>query len=189
MMVMHARRVPAARSLATPARCAGTLWSQREVNMLARDFMDTRFHTLHPQQTVAETFAAFQKASEIEGKKIFGMMVTDDDDRLVGMLSMYDILNYVQPKHVSIFGEMDDVDPTLAYRNRLNAIQSIRVDDIMTTDVVTVGPETHLMVIAEMMIKKHIRRLPVVEEQAVVGIVYVSDVFYWIMKMFSSEDA
>ena len=73
--------------------------------MLASDFMDTRFHVLHPQQTIAEAVSAFQEASEGEKKKIFGMMVTDDDDRLVGMLSMYDILNFVQPKHVAIFGE------------------------------------------------------------------------------------
>ncbi len=155
--------------------------------MFAGDFMDTQFHTLHPQQSIAEAFAAFQKASAIEKKKVFGMMVTDDEARLVGMLSMYDVLNYVQPKHVAIFGEMDDVDPTQAYRNRLGTIQSIRVDDIMTTDVVTVGPDTHLMVIAEIMIKKHIRRLPVIDDQTVVGIVYVSDVFHRIMTMFSAE--
>ena len=157
--------------------------------MFARDFMDTQFHTLHPQQNIAEAFSAFQEASQIEGKKVFGMMVTDEVDRLVGMLSMYDVLNYVQPKHVAIFGEMDDLDPTEAYRNRLSTIQSIHVDDIMTTDVVTVRPDTHLMVIAEIMIKKHIRRLPVVADDTVLGIVYVSDVFHRIMTMFSADDA
>lgn len=156
--------------------------------MFARDFMDTRFHTLHPRQNIAEAFAAFQKASQIEAKKIFGMMVTDDEDRLVGMLSMYDVLNYVQPKHVAIFGEMEDLDPSEAYRSRLSTIQSVRIDDIMTTDVVTVRPDTHLMVIAEMMIKKHIRRLPVVEDETVMGIVYVSDVFHRIMTMFSADN-
>ena len=153
--------------------------------MFARDFMDTRFHTLHPRQNIAEAVSAFQKASQIEKKKIFGMMVTDDEDRLVGMLSMYDILNYVQPKHVAIFGEMEDIDPSDVYRGRLETIRSVRVDDIMTTEVITVKPDTHLMVIADIMIKKHIRRLPVVEDRAVVGIVYVSDVFYHLMTMVS----
>ena len=152
--------------------------------MFARDFMDTRFHTLHPRQSIADAFAAFQRASASEGKKVFGMMVVDNNERLVGMLSMYDVLNYVQPKHVAIFGEMDDLDPTQAYRNRLDTIQSIRVDDIMTAEVVTVRPDTHLMMIAEIMIKKHIRRLPVVEGQTVLGIVYVSNVFHRIMTMF-----
>jgi CBS domain-containing protein len=155
--------------------------------MFASDFMDTRFHVLHPQQSIADAVSAFQKASESEKKKIFGMMVTDDDDRLIGMLSMYDILNYVQPKHVAIFGEMEDLDLAQVYRSRLKTIRSILVDDIMTTEVVTVRPDTHLMVIAEIMIKKHIRRLPVVKDQVVVGIVYVSDVFNQLMAMFSLE--
>ena len=156
--------------------------------MLAKDFMDTRFHVLHPQQSIAEAVSEFQKASIDEGKMIFGMMVTDDDDRLIGMLSMYDILNYVQPKHVAIFGEMEDLDPAQIYKSRFKTIGSILVDDIMTTEVVTVTPDTHLMVIAEIMIKKHIRRLPVVQGQNVVGIVYVSDIFYGLMSMFSSEN-
>ena len=116
-------------------------------------------------------------------------MVTDSDDRLVGMLSMYDILNFVQPKHVAIFGEMEDLDPAQIYWDRLNTIRSILVDDIMTTEVVTVQPDTHLMVIAEIMIKKHIRRLPVVADKAVVGIVYVSQVFNRLMALFSSREA
>jgi CBS domain-containing protein len=158
-------------------------------DMRARDLMDTRFHVLHPQQSIAEAVSGFQAASSGENKKIYGMMVTDENDRLVGMLSMYDILNYVQPKHVAILGEMQDLDPEQAYRNRLKTIRSILVDDIMTTEVITVQPETHLMVIAEIMIKKHIRRLPVVMGQTVVGIVYVSDVFYRLMTMVSSDGA
>ena len=154
--------------------------------MLAKDVMDTRFHVLHPQQTIAEAVSAFEEASAQEKQKIFGMMVTDSDDRLVGMLSMYDILNFVQPKHVAIFGEMEDLDPAQIYRDRLHTIRSILVDDIMTTEVATVQPDTHLMVIAEIMIKKHIRRLPVVAGKTVVGIVYVSEVFNRLMALFSA---
>ncbi len=157
--------------------------------MIARDFMDTRFHTLNPRQSIAEAVAAFKAATQKERRKIFGMMVTDEQDRLVGMLSMYDVLNYVQPKHASIIGEMDDIDPAEVYRSRLATIGSIRVDDIMTTEVVTIKPETHLMVIAESMIKRHIRRLPVVEDSTVVGIVYVSDVFYRMMDLFPADSA
>ena len=155
--------------------------------MFARDLMDIHFHTLHPRQSIAEAVSAFQRASEEEGKKIFGMMVTDDADRLVGMLSMYDILNYAQPKHVSILGEMEDLDIDNAYRHRLKSIQKITVNDIMTTEVVTIKPDTHLMIIAEIMIKKHIRRLPVVDGSTVVGVVYVSDAFYRLMHTFISS--
>lgn len=154
--------------------------------MIARDIMQTRFQTLSPENTIAEAVKCFQTAGEAEKKKIFGLMVTDSSDHLVGMLSMYDILLFIQPKHIQIWGEMEDLDPSVLYDERLEQVKSILVGDIMTAEVVTIAPDTHLMVIADIMIKKHIRRLPVVDGQEVVGIVYVSDVFHNLLDKFMS---
>lgn len=152
--------------------------------MIAQEIMDRRFHTLHPAMTIREAVRAFRDATREEGKKVFGMLVTDDQGRLVGMLSMYDILIYIQPKHTAIWSEMEQLDPDLLFQEQLRLVQSVRVDYIMTSEVVTVSPETHLLVIADVMIKKHIRRLPVVADRQVVGIVYVSDVFYEMLHTF-----
>ena len=152
--------------------------------MIARDIMKARFHTLSPHDTIAEAVKHFQIALEDEQKKVFGLMVTDENDQLVGMLSMYDILLFIQPKHAHIWGEIEDIDPSELYDERLERVKSIMVADIMTTEVVTIAPDTHLMVIADIMIKKHIRRLPVVDGQEVVGIVFVSDVFHHLLRKF-----
>ena len=152
--------------------------------MLARDIMQTSFHALSPHDTIAEAVRHFQTAVEPNQKKIFGLMVTDENDHLVGMLSMYDILLFIQPKHARIWGEMEDLDPSELYDERLDKIKSVLVGDIMTPEVVTIAPDTHLMVIADIMIKKHIRRLPVVAGPEIVGIVFVSDVFQHLLKKF-----
>ena len=152
--------------------------------MIARDIMQVRFQTLFPRDTIAEAVKKFHTAIELEQKKVFGLMVIDEGDHLVGMLSMYDILLFIQPKHAHIWGEMEDIDPSQLYDERLERVKSILVGDIMTPEVITITPDTHLMVIADMMIKKHIRRLPVVDGQDVVGIVYVSDVFHQLLKKF-----
>ena len=152
--------------------------------MIARDIMQTTFHILSPLNTIAEAVRQFRKATEEEGRKVFGLMVTDENEHLVGMLSMYDILVFIQPKHAHIWGEMKDIDPSELYDERLDKVKSIRVGDIMTPEVVTISPDTHLMVIADIMIKKHIRRLPVVDGRDIVGIVFVSDVFHHLLKRF-----
>ena len=152
--------------------------------MIARDIMQTRFHTLAPGDTIAEAVKYFESAGESEKKKIFGLMVTDEKDHLVGMLSMYDILLFIQPKHAHIWGEMEDINPAELYDDRLDKVKSILVGDIMTPEVVTIPPDAHLMVIADIMIKKHIRRLPVVDGQEIVGIVFVSNVFHHLLKKF-----
>jgi hypothetical protein len=45
--------------------------------MLAREIMDTRFHTLRPDQSIADAVKTFHAASIEEQKKIFGMIVID----------------------------------------------------------------------------------------------------------------
>ncbi len=155
--------------------------------MLARDIMQINFHTLAPTDTIAEAVNTFHLAAAWEKKKVFGLMVTDPSDQLVGMLSMYDILLFIQPKHIQIWGEMEDLDPSELYEERLQQVKSILVGDIMTAEVVTISPDTHLMAIADIMIKKHIRRLPVVDDREVVGIVYVSDVFHYLLERFISS--
>ncbi len=152
--------------------------------MLARDIMDTWFHTINPGNTIADAVKSFQKASQAEKKSIFGLMVTDDNDKLVGMLSMYDILLFIQPKHAQIWGEMDDLDPDQLFDERLERVKKIQVQDIMSTDVITVSPDTHILMIVDIMIKKHIRRIPVIENREVVGIIYRSAVFYHLLNKF-----
>ena len=152
--------------------------------MHATDVMMTRFMTLNPDNTITEAVKRFEAASQEQGKNVFGLMVTDDTDRLVGMLSMYDILLFVQPRHANIWQELEDEEQAGAFRELLGRVKSIRVGDLMTTDVVTITPKTPLLAIVDIMIKRHIRRLPVVRDQEVVGIVYISDLFYYLLQEY-----
>jgi CBS domain-containing protein len=152
--------------------------------MIAQDVMTTRFHCLNQSDTVASAVKAFKEAGAAEGRRVFGMMVTDAADHLVGMLSMYDILVFIQPKHVHIWGEMDDMDPGPLFDALLDRVKHVRVADIMTTEVTTVKPDTHLLVIVDMMINRHIRRIPVVADGEIVGMVYRSEVFFSLLDRF-----
>ncbi|MGA7105146.1 MAG: CBS domain-containing protein [Candidatus Deferrimicrobiaceae bacterium] len=152
----------------------------------AKDVMYTEFNTLRPDIHISEAVRMFRKASEKEQKKVFGMMVTDDTGRLIGMISMYDILLFIRPKHIHIWGMMEDIDIEGLVDNACKKAQSILVGDIMTTDVITVKPETHLMMILDIMIKKHVRRIPVLDKDKAIGIVYISDLFYHLLERLDS---
>ncbi len=153
--------------------------------MIVKKVMSPKFHCLHPKQTIVEAINAFKTASESEGNNIFGMMVTDNDDQLVGMLSMYDILLFIKPKNIPILGEMEEFSTEPLFDGLLERVKKIYVEDIMATDMVTIKPDTHIMVVVDIMLKKHIRRLPVIENNRVVGIVYRHSVFYHLMRKFT----
>jgi len=144
--------------------------------------MNTDFQTVSSTDSITEAVNAFHNASVSVERKIFGLMVTDKNEYLVGMLSMYDILLYIQPKHIHIWGEMDDLDPQQLFDGMFNRVKSIMVGDLMTTEVITIQPDTHIMVIVDLMIRKHIRRIPVIEDNRIIGIVYISDVFYYLLQ-------
>src|SRR5512147_1584180 len=85
---------------------------QREhaVSLTARQVMDTRFVTLRPELSISEAVSIFRRASREQGQTVFGMMVTDEVGTLLGLLSIYDILLLIRPKHIHIWGEMEDLE-------------------------------------------------------------------------------
>jgi CBS domain-containing protein len=147
--------------------------------------MDTAYSTLSPGMTIGEAVRVFQTAGEEHHQVVFGMVVTDGEGRLVGMLSMYDILLLIRPKHIHIWGEIMDVDVTGILDEALRRARPMLVEDIMTTDLITITPDMHLLRIIDIMIKKHVRRLPVLEEGKMVGMVYLSRVFQHLLGKWS----
>lgn len=147
------------------------------MGLTARDIMETRFFTLNPSMPVREALQVFKRAKEATGQTVFGLLVTDDDGRLVGMLSMYDIFLLLRPKHIHIWGEMSDLDLPGILDAACDRIQPVPVGDIMSTELVTITPDTHVLHIVDIMIVKHVRRLPVLEHGKLLGIVYISRVF------------
>jgi CBS domain-containing protein len=157
------------------------------MSVTARDFMSTQFYTLLPQMPVADAVRVFETANAEQHATVFGMMVLDAQGQLVGMLSMYDIFLLMRPKHIHIWGEMGDIDVTGIINESCRRAKPILVGDIMTSELITITPETHLLLIVDIMIKKHVRRLPVVENDKVVGIVYISTVFRHVMERLLRE--
>ena len=143
----------------------------------AATVMSTEFPTLYPETPLTEAIRLFRDSSGEHGRRLFGVMVTDREHHLAGMLSMYDILLYIRPKHVQVWGAMDDLDVAGLLEAAGERLKSIQVGDIMTPEVVTVAPHIDILVVLDIMIKKHVRRLPVIEDDRIVGIVYISDLF------------
>ena len=152
----------------------------------AKDVMTTAFQTLHPDTPIKEAIDVFLQANARENRRVFGLMVTDDNGSLAGMLSMSDILLYMRPKHIHIWGTMEDIDVDGIIKNACDRINAVRVGDLMTVEVISINPQTHLMMILDIMVKKHIRRLPVLKGDTIVGIVYFSDLFRHVLERLSN---
>jgi CBS domain-containing protein len=61
--------------------------------------------------------------------------------------------------------------------------ETVKVEDIMTGELITIGPEADLEEAADIMTEKDIKRLPVIYEGKLVGIVSASDLITYEKKL------
>ncbi len=77
-----------------------------------------------------------------------------------------------QQKLVGIITDRDIVLRTIACDKD---VMQTKVTDIMTTDVIRTSKDTEVSWVADIMAKNQIRRVPVVEDEKLVGIISVGD--------------
>jgi CBS-domain-containing membrane protein len=147
------------------------------MNLTARDVMVTEFNTIDEHAPIEEAVRMISQGKiRKTGYKTISMMVTDAFGELVGVISMFDILYHLRPPILNYMGESINIpeDELKAYINRFKALT---VAQVMSSPVRYVAPDTSLLVIVDRMVKEKCRRLPVVENAKVIGIVYLTEVF------------
>jgi CBS domain-containing protein len=156
--------------------------------MKAKDVMIPVSDYLTPDTTIATAVNALimaRRGGERPGVK--GLAVLDEAGRLIGMLTMRDILKAVFPTYMSFMNLGDFTwDGMLEEMSRKVADKKVR--ELMTKDVMTVQEDAPLMECVDHMIKGNIKRLPVVDTTGrVVGMLYERDIFLSITKAMHQE--
>lgn len=123
---------------------------------VARDIMTKNVITASPDMLLTEVMDLLLRSS------ISGMPVVDEDGTLVGIISEIDLVN-------------------LAFSG--NAADT-RVKEIMTKDVVYFGPRADMGELVQCFSTKRLRRVPIVEDNKVVGVVSRRDIMRDIFRQY-----
>ena len=105
--------------------------------------------------------ATMQEALSLLAEKNVGAVIILDGGKVAGILSERDIVRKMAKE-----GDC-----------RLD----IPVSELMTHEVITVGSEKTLDACMKLMTLKHIRHLPVVDEDVLVGVISIGDVVRWVI--------
>ncbi len=138
--------------------------------MYASDIMTREVKTISPDATIDEAIAILLSA------RVSGLPVADAEGRLVGVVSEGDFLHRAElgsikrkPRWIEfLLGPGEIAKSYVLSHGR-------RVHDVMTRDVVTVGPTASMNEVVEVMEKRRVKRLPVVSGDRLVGIITRSD--------------
>ena len=130
------------------------------------DLMDRDLTVVMEHSTINEAIDIFYYHN------VAGLPVVNMNWQLVGFLSETDILRAATPSYLEVLtqtsflsGEEDE------FIRQLEALGHLPVKDYMNKSPVSVEPYLSLMSVADLMIRKHFRRLPVVENGVLVGII------------------
>jgi CBS domain-containing protein len=151
--------------------------------MKAKDLMIPIYEFLRPDNTLKEAVNLLRNAKRGEEKVgVKGLPVLDENGKLIGMLSMGDILKAVFPSYLSMMN-LGDFTWDGMVESMAQKVSGKKVEELMTEPVVTVDEEASLMECVDHMIKKNVKRLPVIDKSGrVAGMLYERDVFFVIVK-------
>lgn len=125
------------------------------------DYMQTNPLVLSPSSTLKEAIQS------MIGSKANGAVVLDENKKVVGILSSWDIIQYIVPdyleqdKHLATF-ESGDV-----FAERTLELQNDPISNFMSTALHTCKADHFIMEVATLLSEFHIRQLPVVDENGV----------------------
>ncbi len=159
--------------------------------MKAKDLMIRINESLSPDMTLKEAVGILRVARRGEEKvRVRALPVLDPAGKLIGMLTMSDILRAVYPSYMNLMnlgdftwdGMVEDMAKKAADR---------KISEVMThTEVLTVRENDSLMECLDHMIKQCVERVPVVDVNGkAIGIVYERDVFYAIANAMLSDSS
>ncbi len=128
--------------------------------------------------TARPTWSLLRAARTLREKRVSGLPVLDDTDRVVGVLSERDILADLD-RSVGVGSVRGVLDLLLESEARttisrfdqcLRRLEHARVSEAMTRRVVTVDPDASMGEAARILRTFSVKRLPVVDEGRLVGI-------------------
>jgi CBS domain-containing protein len=131
--------------------------------------MTTEVIAVTPETSVAEI------AKMLLEHKISAVPVIDDQQRVIGMVSEGDLLGRpsagsLRARWLRLFND------SAATLEEIVTARHLKARDVMTGPAVTVGEDTPITVLAGLMRRRRVKRLPVVHNGRLVGIVSRADV-------------
>lgn len=142
--------------------------------MLAREIMNKDVITLPEDCSIEEA------AGILTENNISGAPVVNKKGKLVGMVTEGDLLhketNPRTPAFLNILGAFIYINGLERYREDFKKLAATSTSEIMTTDLITTGGDAEIEDVAALMVKHGIKRVPVVENDIIIGIISRADI-------------
>jgi len=148
----------------------------------AKEIMEPVKDTLTPETTLKDAVNRMRVAGRGDVRAGAKGMIVLDNGKLAGIVSIKDILKVIIPSYMTLT-ELGEFTWDGMLEEMAKKVADKKVEEIMTRDVITVSEDAPLMECADHVVKHNLQRIPVLNrEKTVVGIIYVRDIYYAIVR-------
>jgi CBS domain-containing protein len=129
----------------------------------AKDIMTTDVIVAKKDDSIANV------ATLLIREKIGGLPVVDEENKVVGIISETDIMqketDIESPRVINFFQGLIFLDDIKKLEEDMKKVAAYKVEDLMSKDIITVNEDDSFDYVANVMIKKSINRVPVVDKE------------------------
>jgi len=146
--------------------------------MRVKDIMTKNVLYVYPETTYEET------AKLIYKNNISGLPVIDNKENLVGIISEKDLFRAMYPNYEDFIANPEEYFNHEEQEQKILEIKNNPISMYMSKKVISISPETSLMAAGGIMLAHHLHRLPVLENEKLIGIVSRKDIYKSILKHY-----
>ena len=147
--------------------------------------MDTDVYTVNENATVGEVLHVLVE------KKASGVPIISNDKRVVGFISDGDIMKFIakqDPRIIDMTSFITVWYDTESFDKKLDDLMDLNVMELATTKVISVDADFEIDEVAKVLGKKKIKKVPVLENGILVGIISRTDIIRYIVSCHIKED-
>lgn len=144
--------------------------------LMVKDVMRHKVATVTPDNTLKDV------ANEMFRYRLSALAVVDDQNKLLGVINDRDLIKAALPDYKSLISNLNysiDVEP---FEELLKQEDKIKVSQLYREEYEVTTPETRIVEVAAMMIFKDVKRVFVVKDNNLVGVLLRKDIVNMIIR-------
>ena len=144
--------------------------------LMVKDVMRHKVAKVTPEDSLKDV------ANEMFRHRLSALAVVDDNNKLLGIINDRDLIKAALPDYRALISNLNrsiDIEP---FEELLKQEDKIKVSQLFRDEFETVTPETKIVEVAAMMIFKDIRRVFVISDNNLVGVLLRKDIVSMVIR-------
>jgi len=149
--------------------------------MKVSELMSPAVVAVHPATPLREVLQLMLR------RHLNDVLVADAKQRLAGIVTYSDLSRKLLPTENELMQHEEYMTRPESMEDRVADITNVPVGEVMTKHVITVSPDSEVLKAGAIMTAHHVKQLPVVEREKVVGIISHTDIGWGLMMQYGGR--